>query len=115
MPFFTLSGGVFCLLFFELQFEVLFWLFLTWISGLCYILGELPNSFFKRKFGIAEGESNTITRIIDQYDSVIAICLCYYLLDLPSSTFVPFGIFCPPLFWITKIFLNFLNLKKSRY
>ena len=60
------------------------------ILGLAYSLGELPNSFLKRKLGIAPGEkaNNTmhraIFRILDIGDSVIAVALAAKIL-LPIS------------------------------
>ena len=50
--------------------------------GLAYMLAELPNSFIKRKRGIAPGESSSkfsfIQLIIDKTDSLIGACVFYY-------------------------------------
>lgn len=56
-----------------------------WIGiglGLAYMLAELPNSYFKRRQGIAPGESagnNRIFQILmDKSDSLIGACIFYY-------------------------------------
>jgi len=50
--------------------------------GLAYMLAELPNSYFKRKRGIAPGEwagKNRIYQVvIDKSDSLIGACIFYY-------------------------------------
>lgn len=50
--------------------------------GLAYMLAELPNSYFKRRQGIAPGESAEKNRIlqlaIDKADSLIGACIFYY-------------------------------------
>lgn len=58
-------------------------LLLGFVIGLAYIVGELPNSFFKRQLGIAPGVSSLrfsgIQYLVDQADSVIAVCLALVL------------------------------------
>ena len=50
-------------------------------AGMGYMLGELPNSFIKRRLGIASGEEPTgrlgrsLSFIVDQVDSVIGAVL----------------------------------------
>ena len=50
--------------------------------GLAYMLAELPNSYFKRRQGIAPGESAGNNRIfqlvMDKSDSLIGACIFYY-------------------------------------
>ncbi|HSH19929.1 MAG TPA: CDP-archaeol synthase, partial [Draconibacterium sp.] len=50
--------------------------------GLAYILAELPNSYFKRRKGIAPGQSASGNRVlqlvIDKSDSLIGACIFYY-------------------------------------
>ncbi len=50
--------------------------------GLAYMLAELPNSYLKRRQGIAPGESAENSRIfqliIDKTDSLIGACIFYY-------------------------------------
>jgi len=50
--------------------------------GIMYILSELPNSFTKRRLGIKSGSVGTNKRlqlIIDKTDSLIGICIFYFL------------------------------------
>lgn len=50
--------------------------------GLAYMLAELPNSYLKRKRGIAPGESTGNNRIIqlviDKSDSLLGACVFYF-------------------------------------
>lgn len=50
--------------------------------GLAYMLAELPNSFLKRRLGIAPGQSagnNSVFQlVIDKSDSLIGACIFYY-------------------------------------
>ena len=60
------------------------------IVGCAYMLGELPNSFLKRRIGINEGVSETGSRgsvfmVIDHTDSVLAATLAIYFLEGASS------------------------------
>ncbi len=54
--------------------------------GFVYIVAELPNSFIKRRIGIAEGESSPkykkLQLLIDKTDSLSGICLFYYLIGM---------------------------------
>ena len=89
------------------------------LLGLAYALGELPNSYFKRKQGIAPGQlgkSNQLTQvIIDQADSVIPVLCVYYAfidwVDLVTclQTFAA-GVF---LHLFINLSLYFVGLRKS--
>lgn len=50
--------------------------------GLAYMLAELPNSFIKRRLGIAPGETGKNTGIfqliIDKSDSLLGACIFYF-------------------------------------
>jgi hypothetical protein len=54
------------------------------VLGLAYMIFELPNSFMKRRLGIAAGESPGKHRIafsmVDKMDSAIGVVLAYLLL-----------------------------------
>ena len=54
------------------------------IIGFTYILFELPNSFIKRRLGIAPGEKSTEHRnlfiILDRCDSALGVSLVYSIL-----------------------------------
>ena len=63
--------------------------------GVTFILAELPNSFVKRRFGIAPGARaeryTLIFTLGDQLDSVVACGLLYvFLLGMPWTTFLVF-------------------------
>ncbi len=71
------------------------------LYGVGYVIGELPNSFFKRQMGISEGKSTSfIQRMIDQLDSVITITLLLLL----------FSNFTLKHFWFGILFYGFLHL-----
>ena len=50
--------------------------------GIIYLLSELPNSFVKRKLGIANGEHSkkyrVLQMIIDKSDSLVGMLIFYY-------------------------------------
>lgn len=55
------------------------------VCGLGYVLGELPNSFLKRRIGITPGKTSrgvigTFFLLLDQSDSVIAALLLVWLI-----------------------------------
>ncbi len=63
------------------------------LLGLSFVFFELPNSFMKRKMGIAPGEKATKNKFffnfIDKADSALGVSLMYcYLKGLGFSTFV---------------------------
>lgn len=64
------------------------------IIGIGYILGELPNSFFKRQMNIApgsrpKGQAGLWWYIADQADSVIGVCLAiWFVYRLPWTTII---------------------------
>lgn len=58
-------------------------LFLGFVAGVGYILGELPNSFFKRRIGVQAGQVPEDKKYwfiaLDQLDSAIGVALAYWL------------------------------------
>ena len=71
------------------------------LYGIGYVVGELPNSFFKRQLTISEGKSNGfIQRLIDQLDSVVVILLM--LIYTSHFTWTHF--------WIGIVFYGLLHL-----
>ena len=59
------------------------------VIGLFYALGELPNSFLKRRFDIPEstcgkGKIGALFKIIDHFDSVTAASLSLFIVYSPS-------------------------------
>ena len=76
-------------------------LFYGFLYGIGYVVGELPNSFFKRQLTISEGKSNSfVQRLIDQLDSVVVILLM--LIYTSNFTWTHF--------WIGIVFYGLLHL-----
>ncbi|MBX2994681.1 MAG: CDP-archaeol synthase [Bdellovibrionaceae bacterium] len=86
--------------------------FLGLMLGLAYVLFELPNSWFKRRRGIAEGaraERNAwIFIVIDQGDSALGCALCYALLWPETAPYVPMLVLIGP---AVHLFGNYLLFK----
>lgn len=66
------------------------WLLIAAIGGLGYVLAELPNSFCKRRLGVAPGESSkrykTLFMLGDQLDSGIGSGIAFWLITGCSLT-----------------------------
>ena len=59
------------------------------LAGLGFMVGELPNSFFKRRLGIAPGETRSLSFIIDRIDSILGMLLVVSLaVPTPGLTWV---------------------------
>lgn len=63
------------------------------LLGLGYIVGELPNSYLKRRHGIAPGAPATGPRralfwLVDQVDSLFGVLACMCLAVVPSFSVV---------------------------
>ncbi|MES2917827.1 MAG: CDP-archaeol synthase [Pseudomonadota bacterium] len=88
------------------------------LAGLGYMLGELPNSFFKRRLGIAPGATPERGRqffvLLDQLDSGIGVALAYALFPgLSLSAFLLFILTFPLTALGTKRLLFLARLKSS--
>ena len=86
--------------------------------GLAYMISELPNSFVKRRMGIASGESvkrfRTLQLIIDKTDSLLGACILFALiLNLPVKEIVVLFFVCLILHISISSLLYILKLKKS--
>jgi hypothetical protein len=80
------------------------------LFGLAYVAGELPNSWLKRRFGIAPGETRqgALGRVflwVDQADSVVATLLVAILI-LPLDWFA--FLFAVALLTLVHLALNAL-------
>jgi hypothetical protein len=86
--------------------------------GLSYMLAELPNSFLKRRRGIAPGESSgnkkMLQLIIDKSDSLLGACIFYYFAVGPdmNALLLLFAI-CFLLHVSISYLLFIIHLKKS--
>ena len=67
------------------------------LIGFAYVLFELPNSFIKRRLGIAPGQTNQKYRFLllfmDKADSALGVTLAYGYLELISPATMAF-LFC---------------------
>lgn len=87
------------------------------LFGLAYVIGELPNSFAKRQFGITEGKSTSfIQRLIDQLDSVVSFLIVALIFSDFTWKHFWFGIIFYGLLHLTINYLLYLlNLRKEPY
>lgn len=88
------------------------------IAGIGYVLAELPNSYMKRRLGIAAGATPDKNRwlftALDQIDSGIGVAVAYGLfLDLPLLTVCLCAITFPFTALGVKRLLFMAKLKKS--
>lgn len=73
-------------------------LFKSFLLGLFYSVGELPNSFIKRRLDIPPGgvskkiNQKLIFLILDNIDSIVSCCLCLLIVYHIDPIFLP-GIF----------------------
>ncbi len=94
------------------------WLVFGLVVGFCYVLSELPNSFVKRRMGIAPGESPTKGRflmtMVDNLDSSIGGgILFYFYFKAPLLTALAVVVLGPLVSFIIKRLLYLLKLKKK--
>ncbi len=87
------------------------------LFGVGYIIGELPNSFYKRQLGVEAGKSNSfMLHVIDQVDSVFTVMLL--LVAFSSFTWQHFiiGVFFYGAIHILINYLLFLiGLRKEAF
>jgi len=88
--------------------------------GLFYLIGELPNSFVKRRLGIVPGELPSKNRFIffllDRLDSSLSCALLYGLIwEVPLATLISFVLvgFC--LHFVFTQFLWLLKIRQNRF
>jgi CDP-diacylglycerol--serine O-phosphatidyltransferase len=86
--------------------------------GLVYMISELPNSAFKRRLGIAAGESaprfRIIQLIIDKTDSLAGACIFFaWVLQIKFAEILLLFLFCVLLHFGISYLLFVLGLKKS--
>ena len=84
--------------------------------GLAYIVAELPNSFVKRRLGIAPGqEASVLQRFIDEADSVIGVTLAAAaLLPLSGWDAVVLVVSGTALHLLVDVALHLGGVKRSR-
>lgn len=94
----------------------LFWMGV--VGGIGYILGELPNSMFKRKLGIAPGTTpksyKSFFLALDQVDSAVGVALLYGLfMGFSFVTCIIYVITFPFVALLVKYYLHKFQLKDS--
>jgi hypothetical protein len=85
--------------------------------GLGYVLAELPNSFVKRRLGVAAGllpeQNRLLFLIVDQADSAIGCAIAYrLLLGVPVPTLITFCILGPAVHLIVNLILYAVGLRR---
>ena len=86
--------------------------------GLSYLLSELPNSYFKRRLGIKQGEHSSkfkyLQFFIDKADSIIGILLFYYFVtNTPFIEICYLFVIAIFIHFIVSALLVFLKIKQS--
>ena len=88
-------------------------------AGVGYMLGELPNSFVKRRLGVEAGRpptsglGRTIAFIVDQTDSVIGALLALSVfVSLSGQTWVVLMSLGPVVHWLFNVILVLVGVKK---
>ncbi len=87
------------------------------LVGLAYVLAELPNSFLKRRLGVAPGQLPLRFRraflLLDQLDSALGVALLYALLGYGWQVSLLFLLTFPLTALVVKQILFRLRLKKT--
>lgn len=86
------------------------------VGGLGYVLGELPNSYLKRRMGAAPGEMPSNNRnffiALDQIDSAVGVALLYgWLIGLPLTVCLLYLVTFPVTALVVKFYLHKYKLK----
>ena len=95
-------------------------LFSGGLLGIVFALGELPNSYLKRRFKIGAGELPTrfkwLVIIGDQLDSALPVAFVYFL--LLGMSWVEFIMLIPALafsFFMIRVLMSAMGLKRSAF
>ncbi|MES2818133.1 MAG: CDP-archaeol synthase [Pseudomonadota bacterium] len=85
------------------------------VAGLAYVLAELPNSWIKRRLGIAPGVAPSRWVVLgDQLDSGLGVALAYWLLlDQPAAASLLYALTFPITALLVKRLLYWGRLKQS--
>lgn len=86
--------------------------------GIAYLLAELPNSYVKRRLGIANGEYSKkyklVQIIIDRADSLIAIFVYYYFVtSISFADSIVLFLWAMVISFVTSYILYSLKIKRS--
>jgi hypothetical protein len=86
--------------------------------GMCYLVAELPNSYLKRKVGIAPGDhahsNKVLFFVLDKTDSALGVTVGYYFLsDISISMAVALFLTCSITHALVALLLVRLKIKSS--
>jgi hypothetical protein len=89
------------------------------LFGLAYVAGELPNSWIKRRLGIAPGRIRPgmlggVVFVVDQADSVVAVLLAAGLvLDIDGAAIVVCALFFTLLHLAANVLLRSIRIRSN--
>jgi len=94
------------------------WLIFGLLVGFAYVLFELPNSFVKRRMGIAPGDTPNKGRflimMVDNLDSSIGVgVLAYFCFKAPLPTALSVVVLGPVIALVVKRLLHLFQLKRK--
>ena len=98
--------------------DIVFKFFIGWVYGMAYVLFELPNSWLKRRMGIAPGASATrgafVFTLLDKTDSALGVSLVFCVLrDFPWGDTALFFITASGLHFLFSWILYLRKIKKA--
>jgi CDP-diacylglycerol--serine O-phosphatidyltransferase len=87
------------------------------LLGLAYVLGELPNSYVKRRLGIAPGlladRRRALFALVDQADSAVACMAVYaFMFHVPVATLAVACALGPAIHLLVNVNLYLVGLRK---
>lgn len=98
--------------------DILFKCFIGWIYGMAYVLFELPNSWLKRRMGIAPGAQAqrglALFTLLDKTDSALGVSLVFCVLrDFSWGDALIFFVAASALHFLFSWILYLRKIKKS--
>lgn len=98
--------------------DIVFKFFIGWVYGMAYVLFELPNSWLKRRMGIAPGASATrgafVFTLLDKTDSALGVSLVFCVLrDFSRGDTALFFITASGLHFLFSWILYLRKIKKA--
>ena len=95
------------------------WLYKSFLVGAAYSLGELPNSFLKRRLNIPEGGktrgkfTKPFFAVLDNLDSVLTVTLAvYFLYNITFATTISMIVLGSAVHFSTDVYMTHIRLKE---
>ena len=96
----------------------LHWMLIGMITGITFMLGELPNSFVKRQLGVPAGGMpknvllKGVTFVVDQLDSILAatLVMCFFV-DLSLFIVVSIMVLGALIHWLFNLYFSLTGFK----